>query len=49
MSSPHQSRPLPAESKEKKAMKLPRGTLIWRVYILCFTLLIFSYLTRKSL
>ncbi|WP_168198871.1 type I toxin-antitoxin system Hok family toxin [Jejubacter calystegiae] len=30
-------------------MKLLRGTLIWCVVILCFTLLVFTYLTRKSL
>ena len=30
-------------------MKLPRNTLIWCVLIVCLTLLIFTYLTRKSL
>ncbi len=30
-------------------MKLPRDTLIWCVCILCLTLLIFTYLARKSL
>ncbi|EAA8956682.1 type I toxin-antitoxin system Hok family toxin [Salmonella enterica subsp. enterica] len=30
-------------------MKLPRSTLIWCVLIVCLTLLIFTYLTRKSL
>ncbi|HAT3915748.1 TPA: type I toxin-antitoxin system Hok family toxin [Klebsiella oxytoca] len=30
-------------------MKLPRSTLLWCVLIVCFTLLIFTYLTRKSL
>ncbi|QCT20495.1 type I toxin-antitoxin system Hok family toxin [Jejubacter calystegiae] len=39
----------PPKGKEKKAMKLLRGTLIWCVVILCFTLLVFTYLTRKSL
>lgn len=35
--------------KENKAMKLPRSSLIWCVLIVCLTLLIFTYLTRKSL
>ncbi|UJD96964.1 type I toxin-antitoxin system Hok family toxin (plasmid) [Lelliottia amnigena] len=35
--------------KEKKAMKLPRSSLIWCVLIVCLTLLIFTFLTRKSL
>lgn len=35
--------------KEKKAMKQPRSTVIWCVLIVCLTLLIFTYLTRKSL
>jgi protein HokB len=30
-------------------MKLPRSTLLWCVLIVCLTLLIFTYLTRKSL
>ena len=30
-------------------MKLPRSTLFWCVLIVCLTLLIFTYLTRKSL
>ncbi|EAZ8338884.1 type I toxin-antitoxin system Hok family toxin, partial [Salmonella enterica] len=30
-------------------MKLPRNTLFWCVLIVCLTLLIFTYLTRKSL
>lgn len=30
-------------------MKLPRSTLIWCILIVCFTLLIFTWLTRKSL
>lgn len=30
-------------------MKLPRGTVIWCVFIVCLTVLIFTYLTRKSL
>ncbi len=38
-----------ASRKEKKAMKLPRNTLFWCVLIVCLTLLIFTYLTRKSL
>lgn len=39
----------PPKGKEPKAMKQPQETLIWCVFILCFTLLIFTYLTRKSL
>jgi len=35
--------------KEKKAMKLPRSTVVWCVLIVCLTLLAFTYLTRKSL
>jgi len=35
--------------KENKAMKLPPNTLLWCVLIVCLTLLIFTYLTRKSL
>ncbi len=30
-------------------MKLQRSTLLWCVLIVCLTLLIFTYLTRKSL
>lgn len=30
-------------------MKLPRNALIWCVLIVCVTLLIFTFLTRKSL
>jgi protein HokB len=30
-------------------MKLPRNALIWCVLIVCLTLLIFTFLTRKSL
>lgn len=30
-------------------MKLPRSTVTWCVLIVCLTLLIFTYLTRKSL
>ncbi|POT99659.1 small toxic polypeptide [Escherichia sp. ESNIH1] len=30
-------------------MKLPRNALIWCVLIVCLTLLIFTWLTRKSL
>ncbi|EIZ1086444.1 type I toxin-antitoxin system Hok family toxin [Klebsiella oxytoca] len=30
-------------------MKLPRNSLIWCVLIVCFTLLIFTYLTRSRL
>ncbi|ETC73033.1 hypothetical protein SEEE3402_01045 [Salmonella enterica subsp. enterica serovar Enteritidis str. 3402] len=37
------------QGKEKKAMKLPRNTLLGCVLIVCITLLIFTYLTRKSL
>jgi protein HokB len=32
-----------------EAMKLPRNTLLGCVLIVCLTLLIFTYLTRKSL
>ena len=35
--------------KEKKAMKLPRSSLVWCVLIVCLTLLIFTYLTRNRL
>ncbi|MGP3590575.1 type I toxin-antitoxin system Hok family toxin [Vagococcus sp. WN89Y] len=38
----------PPKGKEQQAMKLPQ-TFIWCVFIVCFTLLIFTYLTRKSL
>ena len=37
------------KGKEKKAMKLPRSTVVWCVLIVCLTLLIFTFLTRKSL
>ncbi|HDS8282050.1 TPA: type I toxin-antitoxin system Hok family toxin [Klebsiella michiganensis] len=30
-------------------MKLPRNSFIWCVLIVCLTLLIFTWLTRKSL
>ncbi|HCQ0342875.1 TPA: type I toxin-antitoxin system Hok family toxin [Escherichia coli] len=30
-------------------MKLPRSSLVWCVLIVCLTLLMFTYLTRKSL
>lgn len=30
-------------------MKLPRNALIWCVLMMCITLLIFTYLTRRSL
>ena len=30
-------------------MKLPPSNLLWCVLIVCFTLLAFTYLTRKSL
>jgi protein HokB len=39
----------PPKGKEKSAMKLPRNALIWCVLIVCLTLLIFTFLTRKSL
>lgn len=39
----------PPKGKEPKAMKLPQETLIWCVFIVCLTLLIFTWLTRKSL
>lgn len=30
-------------------MKIPRNTLLWCVFMVCFTLVIFTWLTRKSL
>ncbi|HCP3337684.1 TPA: type I toxin-antitoxin system Hok family toxin [Escherichia coli] len=30
-------------------MKLPRSSLVWCVLIVCLTLLMLTYLTRKSL
>ncbi|QFH72456.1 type I toxin-antitoxin system Hok family toxin [Enterobacter sp. E76] len=30
-------------------MKLPRNALLWCVFMVCLTLLIFTYLTRSSL
>ena len=30
-------------------MKLPQQPVVWCVFIVCVTLLIFTYLTRKSL
>ncbi len=39
----------PPQGKDEKAMKLPANCLIWCVLIVCITLLIFTYLTRKSL
>ncbi|QFH72455.1 type I toxin-antitoxin system Hok family toxin [Atlantibacter subterranea] len=38
-----------SQDKEKKAMKLPRNALLWCVFMVCLTLLIFTYLTRSSL
>ena len=37
------------QGKEKKVMKLPQSTLFWCVLTLCLTLLIFTFLMRKSL
>jgi protein HokB len=45
----HQISRLPAERQGEYAMKLPRNALIWCVLIVCLTLLIFTFLTRKSL
>lgn len=45
----HQISRLSAGRQGEKAMKLPRNALIWCVLIVCLTLLIFTYLTRKSL
>ena len=39
----------PPQGKEKKAMKLPRSPVIWCISVVCLTLLIFTFLTRKSL
>ncbi|VYU79616.1 type I toxin-antitoxin system Hok family toxin [Metakosakonia massiliensis] len=39
----------PPKGKEKKAMKLPRNGFIGCVLIVCITLLIFTWLVRKSL
>jgi protein HokB len=38
-----------AYCKEEKAMKLPRNTLVWCVLIVCLTLLVFTWITRRSL
>ncbi len=40
---------LPAMRQGGKPMKLPRNALIWCVFMVCLTLLIFTYLTRSSL
>ena len=45
----HQDSLLPALWQGGVAMKLPRNALIWCVLIVCLTLLIFTWLTRKSL
>ncbi len=45
----HQISRLSAERQGEEAMKLPRNALIWCVLIVCVTLLIFTFLTRKSL
>jgi protein HokB len=45
----HQISRLLAERQGVQAMKLPRNTVIWCVLIVCLTLLIFTFLTRKSL
>ncbi|QUG73697.1 Hok/Gef family protein (plasmid) [Erwinia sp. E602] len=37
------------QGKEKTVMKLPQSTLFWCVLTLCLTLLIFTFLMRKSL
>lgn len=39
----------PPKGKEKQAMKLTPNSFIWCVLIVCLTLLIFTWLTRKSL
>lgn len=49
MSRQHQSSLLPAERQGEKAMKLPQQPAVWCVFIVCVTLLIFTFLTRKSL
>ena len=46
----HQQNSLLAAARQgEKAMKLPRNTLFWCVLVICITLLIFTYLTRKTL
>ncbi len=45
----HQNSLLPVARQGEESMKLPRNTLIWCVFMVCLTLLIFTYLTRSSL
>lgn len=35
--------------KEMQVMKLPKYPFVWCVLIVCFTLLVFTWLTRRSL
>ncbi|GEM_PF-5632694 len=39
----HQDSLLPPQGKERKAMKQPRNALIWCVFLVCLTLLIFTW------
>lgn len=45
----HQDSLLLRFAQGEEGMKLPRSSLVWCVLIVCLTLLIFTYLTRKSL
>lgn len=45
----HQISRLPCIMQGEKAMKLPQQPVVWCVLIVCITLLIFTFLTRKSL
>ncbi len=45
----HQDSLLPVARQGEESMKLPRNALIWCVFMVCLTLLIFTYLTRSSL
>jgi len=45
----HQDSLLPVARQGVGSMKLPRNALIWCVFMVCLTLLIFTYLTRSSL
>ena len=49
MSRQHQSSRLPAARQGDEAMKLTPNSFIWCVLIMCITLLVFTWLTRKSL
>ncbi len=49
MSSPHQDSLLPRFAQGEEGHETTRSSLVWCVLIVCLTLLIFTYLTRKSL